>query len=431
MDTDALGIVRDMFAHIDATVPRATTQQADYARQLFDALGLDGGRVTAIEEPAYWKTRIDELGTWTGDPWTTPTYGLDASTTRPLEFNNGLIVDTAYAKLGVAGPDADKQIEETGTIDTVVYFDDSESTLHSKQFGDERVTGEVVQFPPTDRSATLSKSVAAAAQGLAESRQAARHVDALDGVVFLDGAVYPLGVLYWVLLAQVGRSTPAGTWNKPGEIVRNYIDVIDTQYEAGYPVVGVVKTSTISQLLDALDAKLDANGEQMVAGRPGRPDVPWTRDHQFIAEVLREDSLDHLTYTSWFVHEGVPIDGQAMELLEPFERTLSHGMPTDYRRAFFYVRLPKTGDVLRVETPRLMITDEDTRAQVQYKALKEIAQTRDVPRAVRRADRIARISRENRSTIRDFLTTADYAHDYNWDGRWTDIEQPPDTQTRH
>jgi hypothetical protein len=426
MDTDALSIVRDIFDHIDTSVPRDITPQSEYARQVFQHLSLDGGRVTALGEPSYQKTRLDELGTWTGDPWQTPTYGLDASTTRPLEFNNGLIVDTAYAKLGVAGASADKRLEENGTIETVVYLDDSESTLYAEQFEKDRIHGEVVQFPPTDRSATLSKSVAAAAHGLAESNHAATYVDALDGLLFIDGAVYPLGVLYWMLLDQVGRSTPAGAWEKPNEIVENYIDVIDSQYEAGYPVIGVVKTSTISQLLDALDSKLDAHAGDFPGA--GSPDVPWTRDHQFIAEVLRDESLEHLTYTSWFVHEQAPVDGRSFELLDPFSSQLSHGSPEDYRRAFFYVRLPKTGDVLRVETPRLMIDDEETRTQIQYKALKEIAQTQDVPRAVRRADRIARITRENRDTIRDLLTSADYAYDYNWDGRWSDIEQPQETQ---
>ena len=426
MDTNALSIVEDIFEHIDTNIPRDVGLQSDYARELFEHLSRVGGQVTALGEPTYQKTRIDELGTWTGDPWGTPTYGLDASTTRPLEFTNGLIVDTAYAKLGVSGADSNKRIEENGTVETVVYLSDSESTLHAEQFEADRVTGEVVQFPPTDRSATLSKSVASAAQALAESTHAAAHVDEINGLLFIDGAVYPLGVMYWVLLDQVGRTTPAGAWDKPDEIIRNYIDVIDAQFEKGHPVVGVVKTSTITQLLDALDAKLTEN--QVRNEKGVEPDVPWTRDHQFISEVLRDESLEHLTYTSWFVHKKSSVNGESFELLDLFSDTLSHGDPADYRRAFFYVRLPKTGDVLRVETPRLMIEDEKMRDQIRYKVLMEIAQTQDTPRAVKRADHIARISRENRDTIRDFLTTADYAHDYNWDGRWNDIEQPPETQ---
>ena len=109
-------------------------------------------------------------------------------------------------------PSADKRIEDTGTLETVVYLADSESTLHPQQFETDHVAGEVVQFPSTQRSATLSKSVATAAQGLAESSHAAANVDAFDGVLFIDGAVYPLGVLYWVLLDKVGRTTPVGTW---------------------------------------------------------------------------------------------------------------------------------------------------------------------------------------------------------------------------
>jgi len=42
----------------------------------------------ALDDSSYQKTRLDGLGTWIGDPWGSPTYGHDASTTRPLEFNN-------------------------------------------------------------------------------------------------------------------------------------------------------------------------------------------------------------------------------------------------------------------------------------------------------------------------------------------------------
>jgi hypothetical protein len=90
------------------------------------------------------------------------------------------------------------------------------------------------------------------------------------------------------------------------------------------------------------------------------------------------------------------------------------------------VRLPKTGDLLRIEAPYLMVEDEDMREQVRLKALKEIAQRRGVPRAIHRADRLARISRENRDTIRDMIERTEYSYDHNWDGRWSDIEEDPE-----
>jgi len=60
--------MRELFAEIDAAVPREQDSQADHARRLFDLLRREGGTVTACEDPAYQRTRIDELGTWTDDP---------------------------------------------------------------------------------------------------------------------------------------------------------------------------------------------------------------------------------------------------------------------------------------------------------------------------------------------------------------------------
>jgi hypothetical protein len=86
------------------------------------------------------------------------------------------------------------------------------------------------------------------------------------------------------------------------------------------------------------------------------------------------------------------------------------------------VRTPKTGNVFRVETPALFLTDETRREQVRLKALKEIARKGNVPGAIARADRIARISPDNRETIRDSLQTVEPAFDYNRDGRWSHLE---------
>jgi hypothetical protein len=420
MDSNGLSVVTELFGHIDANVARDEGRQAAYARRLFDELGRSGGSIEAIDDPRYRKTRLSELGRWTGDPWGEPTYGLDASTTRPIEFNNGLIVDTAYAKLGVSGADTDHAVEERGTVKTVVYLDDDESTLHETAFEAGDVSGEVVRYPTTGRSSRLAKRVATAAQYLSESEHLRKNGDAVDGVCFIDGAVFPLGIAYWLILAELGRTTPAGTWEKPNEILRNYASFVDGQLEKGLPVIGVVKTSTMDELLTALEAKLDAHRVTNDSG--ASLDVPWTRDHQFVSEVLRDGDLDHLTYTSWFVQEELTVDGREFDLLGSIRGHLDNGSPDAYRRAFFYVRLPKTSDLFRVETPYLFVDEPDRRRQVQYKALKEIARRQDVPEAIKRADRIARITSQNRETIRDMITSSEYAHDYNRDGRWSDIE---------
>jgi hypothetical protein len=427
MDAQALSLVRDIFEQIDENVPRETTEQTAYARRLFAQLGRSGGGIEAVSEPECFRTPIADLGRWTNDPWDDTSYGIDASTTRNFEYTNGLITDTAYAKLGVSGTDVDRTPEQAGTVKTVVYYDEGESSIHGKRFpadeqrdgeDDRQLHGELVPYE-ADRNSTrnLPKAVSSVAQSLAEGGHARRMLDAIDGPLFLDGSLYPLGVLYWVLLDHAGDTSPANRWDRPREIVGNYVEVVDTLYERNLPVVGVVKTSTTAQLVEALEAKLVRHG---VTDEDGlRPDVSWVRDHQFIADVLRNDSLDEFTYTSWFVSTELGAGRLDTELLEPFADTLQFGGPENYRRAFFYVRLPKREFVLRVEAPLLFVREEDTRHEIRDKALKEIAKRRDVPYAVKRADRTARISPENRKSLRRVLTSARPTMNYNTDGRWS------------
>ena len=420
MDSNALSVIRNLFDHIDANVPREQDEQAAYARELFGLLSRPGGSIEPLGEPSYQKTQLSELGTWTEDPWAQPTFGLDASTTQPIEFNNGLIVDTAYAKIGVVGQGADHTIEDGGTIKTVVHFADTDSTLHDTNAAEGNVEGEVVRFPDVGRSRNLSKDIATAAQHLAESEHLVENANSIDGVCFIDGAVYPLGIVYWLLLDEIGQSTPAGAWEIPRRILGNYADFVDKQFEKDLPVIGVVKTSTMDEVLTALDEKILRHN---ITDDDGvRIEVPWTRDHQFMGEVLRGSSLNHLTYTSWFVQEELTLKNQSFDLLRSIESKLSHGDARDYRRAFFYLRLPKTGDLLRVEAPYLMIKKEDRRRAIQYKTLKEIAKKQNVPGAIGRADRIARITSENRETIRNMIRSSEASFDHNRDGRWSDIE---------
>lgn len=440
MDAQALSLIRDMFERIDENVPREATEQTAYARRLFAQLEKSGGGIETVGAPECFQTPIADLGRWTNDPWDNTTYGIDASTTRNFEYTNGLIMDTAYAKLGVSGTDVDRTPEQAGTVKTVVYYDDGESSIRGDSFGsreneagtdidadaaldmdadESRLRGELVSYDAdADSTRNLSKAVSSVAQSLAEGKHARRMLDEIDGPLFLDGSLYPLGVLYWVLLDHDGTTSPAESWDRPREIVENYIDVVDTLYERNLPVIGVVKTSTTAQLVEALETKLVRHS---VTDEDGlRPDVSWVRDHQFIADVLRNDSLDELTYTSWFVSTELGAGRLDGEILEPFTDALRFGEPEEYRRAFFYVRLPKQEFILRIEAPLLFVREEDTRREIQNKTLKEIARRRDVPYAIKRADRTARISPENRESLRQLLESSQPSMDYNADGRWSD-----------
>ena len=420
MDERAFNVVRQLATHVDASVPRERADQTAYARELFDLLSHEGGTVDPLGDPAFFKTPLAELGTWADDPWGDPTYGIDASTTRPLEYNNGLVVDTAHAKLGISGSDADRSPERQGTVVTGVYIEDSSVTLQQESIERGGVTGELIRIPEMRQRTNVTSTLTSTVQRLAEGKHARRCLDDITGPVFFDGSVYPLSVIYLTLLERAGQGAPIGNWDLPKTVITNYAAVVDACYERGLPVFGIVKTSSMGSLTESLREKIAHN--DLRGPRETYHDVPWLRDHQFIGEVLRDTSLEHLTYTSWFVQQQVTLRGEEFALLEAVADELSHGEPHDYRRAFAYVRTPKTGNVFRIETPLLFLTDADQREQLLLKALKEIARQGDVPRSVARADRIARISPTNRDTIRDTLHTIEPAFDYNRDGRWSHLE---------
>lgn len=418
MDERALGVVSDLVKRVDEGLSRDTEDQTANARELFELLSLDGGSVEPFESPEFLKTPAAELGTWDEDPWEDPTYGIDASTTRPMEYDNGLIVDIAHAKLGVNGASADRRIESRGTVVTGLYSGTRDLTLSSMGTDDDAVIGEIIQIPASRVQRNVTSTLTSAVQRRAESRHAKRCLEDIDGPLFLDGSVYPLD-----LLPRVSDSTDDGSldpgWELPAEVVRTYVEIVDGCFERDVPVYGIVKTSEMRVMLRSLRAKIERNEVRTDDGRLRT--VPYRRDAQFISSVLRDNSLKHLAYTTWFVETDTNYSSDVSERLEPVGAELDHGPPADYRRAFCYVRLPETGNVFRIETPLLFLECGPGPKAVRLKVLKEIARRNDVPGAVARADRIARISSENRDNIRNRLEKAEPTYDYNHDGRWSGL----------
>ncbi|WP_135827104.1 DNA double-strand break repair nuclease NurA [Halorussus ruber] len=414
MDERTLSVVNDLVGRVDEELTRDTDDQTANARELFELLSLDGGSVEPFESVEYLKTPTAELGTWEDDPWGDPTYGVDASTTRPMEYDNGLIVDVAHAKLGVNGASADRSVERRGTVVTGLYSGSRNLTVPSTETNDTDIIGEVIQVPDSRVQRNVTSTLTSAVQRRAEARHAKRCLDAVDGPLFLDGSVYPLG-----LLPRIPDSDGDGSldpeWELPTEVVRTYVDIVDDCFERDVPVYGVVKTSEIDTLIEALRRKIERNEVRTDDGRRRR--VPYRTDAQFIASVLRNDSLEHLAYTTWFVETTPNYPSDRSERLDPLAAHLDHGTPADYRRAFCHIRLPETGNVFRIETPLLFLERGAGPEALRLKALREIARRCDVPGAVARADRIARISPKNRNHIRNRLEKAEPSYDYN-DGRW-------------
>lgn len=420
MDERALSVVSDLVGQVDGELTDDPDDQTVDARELFGYLRYEGGPVEPYESfnPAkslpFAVTPTADLGNWDSDPWGDPTYGIDASTTRPMEYDNGLILDVAHAVLGVSGAGADHSPEDPGTVVTGLYTGNRE--FSTPAIGpDDRVVGEIIEMPADQRiTRNVTSTLASAVQRRSESWHACRCLDEIDGPLFLDGAVYPLSLLRFI--PDEGMDAEPD-WELPTEILRSYVEVIDHCFDRGVPVYGVVKTSEINTLTRGLRQKITRNEIRRDDGTRRR--VPYRTDAQFIASVLRDDRLNHLAYTDWFV-ETEPAPGvDRSERLDPVADELENGEPADYRRAFCHVRLPETGNVFRIETPLLFLKRGQGAKAVQLKALREIARRSDVPGAVARADKLARITPGNRDSIRHSLENAEPMHDYDADGRWS------------
>jgi len=151
VDTEAIDMIRRMHNHIDDNMEWDSTKTEQRARDLYSYLDRDGGEVEPLDAVECYKTEIDKLGTWSGDEWAETAYGIDASTTRPIEYQNGLVTDTAHAKLGVDSHGKNRSLEMRGTVITMAHYDAEETTLHSKRFEAGRIDAEMIISPKFER----------------------------------------------------------------------------------------------------------------------------------------------------------------------------------------------------------------------------------------------------------------------------------------
>lgn len=422
-DPNTLGALRDVFSTIDGRVDDAADDEELPAADLFEYLTEPGGEIEALEPPAITHTPVADVQDWT-DPWPV-TYGIDASTTQPLQFSNGLLLGAANAKLGIGGETNQGELTRESTLTTVVYFDHDEFDVGDLNPEYDSVDAQVFRFPTiSSRQRDLADWLTGIARTYAEGWHARRLLDDIDGPLFIDGPLYPSRILLWTLFAQTpdARETPLNFWpDMIDDIVTNYLRVVEGQDRAGHPVAGIVKSPTSTQVVSAIEAKA-----------PDEVDTPlrWGNDNLFFSEALYTpddwygDDGAVISYTTWLVQRQMtpaqtdaafaPLDG-----LDGIE--FRRGDATEYQTAFFYVRIPLQNTVVRVEAPLMMVRDEADRDLIQRKVLAEIAATRSIPFAVEAADEAATISRENRQRLRRELQHATSVRTYNQLRGYNDI----------
>jgi len=333
-------------------------------------------------------------------------HGVDAGTLNPRSFTNGLTLDVAHA--AAASVPSDLSLHRKRTIVTAVHSNDHRVLFEDSwdAFDEAATDGRVVQAPRDTDNARESAHVYALY--LSESTHLGKTYDAADDLLYLDGPLYPLGLLRWLDVDPTfGRS------NLTGEIASNYFGTYERALEDGLPVVGFVKNPSCSRVVSRL--------------RGDGPPVPWSNDAGFFRHFLTPDASEadgadeagetgatsgDLTFTNWFVSRLYA--DQLFDVAPELETSREDLFP-----AVMYVHDPRHGTVHRAEAPLGFVRDDETREAITRQTLKEVAVSR-VPRAVSKADSLARVSNDQReSLVRRFEDALGTTEETNYDrDRW-------------
>lgn len=419
----AVSALEDVFRYIDENADG--DDDIPDARQLFrDHMARDGGEVDALEPPrVYREPAADLTGRALFDRW----YGVDASTVPPKKFRNGMIASAAVASGGALG-DCDETVEELETVVTAVHAE-LEGVDSAVDLIDDDVSLRLVPVDEAPTQSELDKWVGSSARVPAECWHSKRLADEIDGPLFLDGSLYPMSVLPFVNMARTRYGTDAAIefedieeMGLAASAIQARIDAIDTLANRGLPTLGFTKTLRSDDVVAALTAKAEAAADP--------PRIPWDDDAQFISALLADDEPDHLAFTSWLVRSRQRVYGNDLEPVAGF-RMPDGREPRDFRRAFFFVRLPDD-IVLRIEAPLMLVDSKRDRLRVQQLALAHVAEADDVPFAIKRADDRARISPEARRHLVGLIRGTEEVADYNTDRRWglgggPSLAREPDT----
>ncbi|WP_435333669.1 DNA double-strand break repair nuclease NurA [Haloarchaeobius sp. TZWWS8] len=388
----------------------------DFARtvwdEFLDPLVDDGRRILApLDGQVRHSVAIEDVAL-AEVPYET-VHGLDSGTINPTTFTNGLVLDIAQAAMSATPSDLDLHRARTfvmtvHTNDATVSVDEAEWTMADEGF----IRSQIREAPHVNRF--VEGVVHALALYLAESKHALTQAEVVDDLLVLDGPLYPKGLFKWAdrhpELAALLEDE-----EQVKEVVENYVELVETFVARDVPLVGFVKNPATKALTRAIRKK---------GGH-----APWVDDSAFFARILERGAFDHdterwerdtsvLTCTNWFVSRGgadfpLSADGDALGV----ERRLD---PQAYEVTFCAIYDPRDDLVYRLEAPYAVTKDPETREELRLFALQEVAAEGGPPRAVAKADELARISREEKRALGETLEEtfdARQTRDYD-DKRW-------------
>ncbi|MDZ5809885.1 DNA double-strand break repair nuclease NurA [Halorubrum sp. AD140] len=329
-------------------------------------------------------------------------HGLDSGTINPTTFKNGLVVDVAHAAM--ASEPTDLALHRDRTIVATVHAGDSTADFDADWYrrDDGHTRQRVLHAPRVNRYA--EGVVHALALYLAEGTHALDHADRVDDLLVLDGPIYPKELFTWndrnPELGALAREA------KPRAVVEKYVRLVERFVERDVPLAGFVKNPASGAVVRALARKGveppwpdDTALFTRLLERRADPDQSGGADGGEPAPGRRGDRLDDaLTFTTWFHSRGgadatMAADGDALGI----DRELD---PELYEPTFTVVYDPRTDVTYKLEAPYAFTRDAETRDRLTRQVLADVATTRGPPKAVAKADELARINAAEKAALR-------------------------------
>ncbi|MBX0325108.1 hypothetical protein EGH21_18935 [Halomicroarcula sp. F13] len=343
-----------------------------------------------------------------------PAYGLDAGSTGGIQLQSGHRVCRCRSMFGVLGEKRDVWADQTLLHSAIDPYPGTEqyysSRITSRGYGDARTRSHVVALPsPTDGRET--DELVTLLQFLAEALHLQACVHQLDGPLYLDGALLPLG-----LASRLQFSSDTATRDSPWlELARvvlaTFATAIAVHLEHGHRVFAVAKTQETNALVGTLNERITAGKTEVSAVRPTSAAdavLPWQTDRQFISQLLAEQVSDTApettwTYTPWLAQPTLPAPHADHRRHPLAEVALSYVPQELLSRAYFFVRIPNQNGLYRIEAPlpTIQTVTQGERERLQRLVMREMAQTKGTAQPVARADEKVRLGYAAREEVQE------------------------------
>lgn len=325
-------------------------------------------------------------------------FGLDASSIREvLHHNYSVLFSIAQTRIGITGESSDIDLQDKSLITSVYYVRDNEvnteelkeKIIKNADIGDKSDYNIkfVKDVENENKAGDFLKNVVIPYSESNYLRELSDKVKDNDSIL-LDGTVLPTGIMKSSINTDYYKDHN-GEWKGIiGETIDNYMKTYKNVMDKEIPFFSIVKNISSRELVKSIESS------------PGNEKVKWSNDNIFLSYLL-DSNKGELTYTNWFKEDKLQESNKSQheEMLSGCEDYDYYD--NDYRRIFFYVKLPNKDTVSRVETISGLINNKDTADKVRDMILKEIAISGDIPEPILEADEEARIDRDTRQKLKN------------------------------